>query len=164
MKYRILNNKELEPLKDDFVKFLSANTVTGEDWAKIKSNKPNEALKLVEIFSDIVWEKALDKIKYLEHRDDKYLKVFYCGENKIELLAPINEDSPISKFLINRKHGMHHIAFEVDDIIEAIQELKENNIQVLSDTYSIGAEGYKVVFIHPRSTGGVLVELAEKPE
>mgnify|MGYP001465575203 CR=1 FL=1 len=53
MKYRILSNKELEPLKDDFIKFLSANTVTGEDWAKIKSNKPNEALKLVEIFSDI---------------------------------------------------------------------------------------------------------------
>ncbi|GIR12148.1 MAG: hypothetical protein CM15mP23_07230 [Cryomorphaceae bacterium] len=63
MKYRILSSKELEPLKDDFIKFLSANTVTGEDWAKIKSNKPNEALKLVEIFSDIVWEKALDKNK-----------------------------------------------------------------------------------------------------
>ena len=87
MKYRILNNKELEPLKDDFIKFLSANTVTGEDWAKIKSNKPNEALKLVEIFSDVVWEKALDKMKYLEHRDDNYLKVFYCGENKIEMVG-----------------------------------------------------------------------------
>ena len=87
MKYRILNNNELEPLKDDFVKFLSANAVTGEDWDKIKSNKPNEALKLVEIFSDIVWEKALDKIKYLEHRDDKYLKVFYCGENKMEMVG-----------------------------------------------------------------------------
>ena len=87
MKYRILNNTELEPLKDDFIKFLSANTVTGEDWAKIKSNKPNEAIKLVEIFSDVVWEKALDKIKYLEHRDDNYLKVFYCGENKIEMVG-----------------------------------------------------------------------------
>ena len=87
MKYRILNNKELEPLKDEFIKFLSANTVTGKDWVKLKSNKPNEALKLVEIFSDIIWEKVLDKIKYLEHRDDKYLKVFYCGENKFELVA-----------------------------------------------------------------------------
>ena len=87
MKYRILSNKELEPLKDDFIKFLSANTVTGEDWVKIKSNKPNKALKLVEIFSDIVWEKTLDKIEYLEHRDDKYLKVFYCGENKIEMVG-----------------------------------------------------------------------------
>ena len=87
MKYRILSNKELEPLKDDFIKFLSANTVTGEDWVEIKSNRPNEALKLVEIFSDIVWDKSLEKIKYLEHRDDKYLKVFYCGENKIEMVG-----------------------------------------------------------------------------
>ncbi len=87
MKYRILSNKELEPLKDDFIRFLSANTVTGEDWAKIKSNKPNEASKLIEIFSDIVWERSLEKIKYLEHRDDKYLKVFYCRENKMEMVG-----------------------------------------------------------------------------
>ena len=57
MKYRVLSTKELEPLKDDFIKFLSANTITGEDWAKIKSSKPNQALKLIEVFSDIVWEK-----------------------------------------------------------------------------------------------------------
>ena len=68
MKYRVLSTKELEPLKDDFIKFLSANTITGEDWTKIKSNKPNQASKLIEIFSDIVWEKSLEKIKYLEHR------------------------------------------------------------------------------------------------
>ena len=53
--------------------------------------------------------------------------------------------------------------FEVDDISSAIKELKESNIQVLSDNSTTGAEGYKVVFIHPKSTGGVLVELAEKP-
>tara|TARA_B100001057_G_scaffold496070_1_gene596585 strand:- start:7352 stop:7834 length:483 start_codon:yes stop_codon:yes gene_type:complete len=87
MKYRILSNKELEPLKDDFINFLSANKVTGEDWTKIKSNKPNKALKLVEIFSDIVWERSLEKIKYLEHRDDRYLKVFYFSENKIEMVG-----------------------------------------------------------------------------
>ncbi len=87
MKYRILSTKELEPLKDDFIQFLSANTITGEDWVDIKSNKPSEASRLIEIFSDIVWEKSLEKIKYLEHRDDKYLKVFYCGENKMEMVG-----------------------------------------------------------------------------
>lgn len=87
MKYRILSTKELEPLRDDFIKFLSANTITGAEWINIKSNKPNEASKLVEVFSDIVWEKSLEKIKYLEHRDDKYLKVFYCGKNKMELVG-----------------------------------------------------------------------------
>ena len=87
MKYRILSTKELEPLRDDFIQFLSANTITGEDWVDIKSNKPSEASRLIEIFSDIVWEKSLEKIKYLEHRDDKYLKVFYCGENKMEMVG-----------------------------------------------------------------------------
>ena len=57
---------------------------------------------------------------------------------------------------------MHHVCFEVSDINSAIKELKENNINILSEKPTIGAEGYKVVFIHPKSTGGVLVELAEK--
>ncbi len=87
MKYRVLNPNELEPLRDDFISFLSANTITGEDWSKIKSDKPKEASRLVEIFSDIVWEKSLVKIKYLEHRDEKYLKVFRCGKSKMSMVG-----------------------------------------------------------------------------
>jgi len=87
MKYRILSAEELEPLKDDFIKFLSANTITGEDWAKIKADKPEETEKIIGIFSDIVWERSLEKIKFLEHRDEKYLKVFHCGEEKINLVG-----------------------------------------------------------------------------
>ena len=87
MKYRVLSAEELEPLKDDFINFLSANTITGEDWAKIKADKPEEAEKLVGIFSDIVWERSLEKIKFLEHRDEKYLKVFLCGEEKINMVG-----------------------------------------------------------------------------
>ena len=68
----------------------------------------------------------------------------------------------IAKFLDKRGPGIHHVCFEVIDINSAIKELKENNINVLSDEPTIGAEGYKVVFIHPKSTGGILVELAEK--
>ena len=70
--------------------------------------------------------------------------------------------SPISKFLRNHGPGVHHICFEVENIEEAIEELKEKKIELITEEASIGAEGYKVVFIHPRSTGGVLVELAEK--
>ena len=89
--------------------------------------------------------------------------IYDTGNGKVELLESISEDSPINKFLDNRGSGMHHVCFEVDDIKSAINELKENNIIVLNDEPSIGAEGYKIVFIHPKSTGGVLVELAEKP-
>jgi hypothetical protein len=87
MKYRILSTEELEPLKDDFIKYLSANTITGEDWAKIKSDKPAEAETLLGMFCDIVWEKSLEKIKYLEHRDEKYLKVFHCGSEQVEMVG-----------------------------------------------------------------------------
>jgi hypothetical protein len=87
MKFRLLSPKELEPLKEDFIKFLSVNTITGEDWASIKSEKPDEANTLLEMFCDIVWEKSLEKINFLEHRDEKYLKVFRCGKEKIELVG-----------------------------------------------------------------------------
>ncbi len=88
--------------------------------------------------------------------------IYEAGQGKIELLEATNNESPIAKFIEKRAPGIHHVCFEVDNIITAIKELKEKNINVLSDNPSIGAEGYKVIFIHPKSTGGVLVELAEK--
>ncbi len=89
--------------------------------------------------------------------------IYDTGRGKVELLEALGENTTVGKFLKNRGPGVHHVCFEVDDINDAIKELKESNIQVLSDNPTTGAEGYKVVFIHPKSTGGVLVELAEKP-
>jgi methylmalonyl-CoA epimerase len=88
--------------------------------------------------------------------------IYDTGKGKIELLESLGIDTPIGKFLEKKGPGVHHVCFEVDSINDAIKELKEFNIQVLTDDPTIGAEGYKVVFIHPKSTGGVLVELAEK--
>ena len=88
--------------------------------------------------------------------------IYDTGNGKIELLESTKPGSAIAKFIEKRGAGIHHVCFEVEDICLAIKELKENNIYVLSDEPSTGAEGYKVVFIHPKSTGGVLVELAEK--
>ena len=90
-------------------------------------------------------------------------EIFDTGKGKIELLNSISEDSPIRKFLEKRGPGIHHICLEVDNINQAIVELKNSNIEILNDESSIGAEGFKIVFIHPKATGGVLVELAEKP-
>ena len=89
--------------------------------------------------------------------------IYDTGRGKVELLEALGKNTAVGKFLKNRGPGIHHVCFEVDDISSAIKELKESNIQVLSDNPTTGAEGYKVVFIHPKSTGGVLVELAEKP-
>jgi len=106
----------------------------------------------------------------LEHKSTETVKaqgvltdIYDTTKGKVELLQSLGDDTPIGKFLLKKGPGVHHVCFEVDDINEAINELKELDIQVLSDTPTIGAEGYKVVFIHPKSTGGVLVELAEKP-
>jgi methylmalonyl-CoA/ethylmalonyl-CoA epimerase len=88
--------------------------------------------------------------------------IYDTGQGKVELLESLGEDTPIGKFLLKHGPGIHHVCFEVSDISSAIIELKEHDINVLSDEPTMGAEGYKVVFIHPNSTGGVLVELAEK--
>jgi methylmalonyl-CoA/ethylmalonyl-CoA epimerase len=89
--------------------------------------------------------------------------IYDTTQGKVELLESLGEDTPIGKFLSKKGPGVHHVCFEVDDINNAIIELKQLKINILSDQPTIGAEGYKVIFIHPKSTGGVLVELAEKP-
>ena len=89
--------------------------------------------------------------------------IYDTKKGKVELLESRGSDTPVGKFLSKKGEGIHHVCFEVDDISNAIKELKEKNINILNDEPSIGAEGYKIVFIHPKSTGGVLVELAEKP-
>ena len=88
--------------------------------------------------------------------------IYDTGSGKVELLKSTVSGSVIEKFLEKRGEGIHHVCFEVDDIYKAIIELKELKIDVISDRPTVGAEGYKVVFIHPKSTGGVLVELAQK--
>jgi methylmalonyl-CoA/ethylmalonyl-CoA epimerase len=83
------------------------------------------------------------------------------GESKIELLEPMNEQSEISKFLESKGEGIHHIAFNVTGIDEAVEIAKKNGFQPLSDAPRPGAGGTRVLFLHPKSVGGVLVELVE---
>ena len=90
--------------------------------------------------------------------------IFDTKKGKIELLSPSSSSSVIKKFIKNKGSGIHHVCLEVDDINHAIIKLKENNIAIINNKPKIGAEGYKIIFIHPKSTGGVLVELAEKPK
>jgi methylmalonyl-CoA/ethylmalonyl-CoA epimerase len=86
---------------------------------------------------------------------------FKIGDNKIELLEAINPDSPIAKFIEKRGEGVHHIAFAVDDIQSEIVRLKNEGFIVLNDTPKKGADNKLVVFLHPKSTAGVLVELCQ---
>lgn len=87
---------------------------------------------------------------------------FTSGESKIELLAATHTDSPIAKFIERKGEGIHHIAFAVEDIYAEIKRLKEEGFQIINETPRIGADNKLVVFIHPKSTQGVLVELCQE--
>ena len=90
---------------------------------------------------------------------------FMCGPNKIELLEATKEDSPIAKFIEKKGEGIHHIAFDVDDIVKEIERLKNEGFVFISEVPKEGADNKLVVFLHPKSTKGVLVELCqEKPK
>ena len=86
------------------------------------------------------------------------------GESRVELLEPTSEDSPISKFLAKRGPGIHHLAVRVQDIRASLAELKEKGARLIDEEPRTGAGGCLVAFIHPSSTGGVLLELVEHPQ
>jgi len=89
---------------------------------------------------------------------------FKAGPNKIELLEATNPNSPIAKFIEKKGEGIHHIAFAVTDIYSEITRLKSEGFLVLNDTPKKGADNKLVVFLHPKSSNGVLVELCQDIE
>lgn len=84
------------------------------------------------------------------------------GETRVELLEPTAVESPVAKFIEKRGPGIHHIALEVPDIEASLARLKENGAKLIDETPRIGAEECLIAFVHPKSTGGVLIELVQK--
>ena len=87
---------------------------------------------------------------------------FKVGNNKIELLEATNPDSPIAKFIEKKGEGIHHIAFDVDDIEAEVKRLTAEGFVVLNETPKKGADNKLVVFLHPKSTNGVLIEICQE--
>ena len=86
---------------------------------------------------------------------------FKIGDQKIELLQATTSDSPIAKFISKRGEGVHHIAFDVDDINAEIARLEHEGFELIQNTPKHGADGKMIAFLHPKSSGGVLVELCQ---
>jgi len=105
------------------------------------------------------------KISSVEELKDRGLKICFLnvGDSGLEFLEPISDNSEISKFLEKRGEGIHHIAFYVDDIEKVVESCEKSGFKVVSGIEK-GAEGKKVAFLHPKSTGGVLIELVEDNE
>jgi methylmalonyl-CoA/ethylmalonyl-CoA epimerase len=85
-----------------------------------------------------------------------------AGETKLELLEPTSPESPIAKFIEKKGEGIHHVALGVTSIEERIQYMKENGIKMIHEQSKPGAGGAQIAFMHPKSSGGVLLELCEK--
>ncbi len=87
---------------------------------------------------------------------------FRVGESKIELLAPVSSDSVIAKFLEKKGEGFHHIAYATDDIRADLQRLEKEGFQIINREPKEGADNKWVAFVHPKTTGGILVELCQE--
>ncbi|MBO8152658.1 MAG: methylmalonyl-CoA epimerase [Candidatus Neomarinimicrobiota bacterium] len=99
-----------------------------------------------------------------EEINDQKVKVAFVkvGDVNIELLEPTDPASPIAKFIAKKGEGIHHIALKTNNISETLKHLNENNITLIDSAPRQGAHGKKIAFIHPKSTGGVLIELCQE--
>jgi methylmalonyl-CoA/ethylmalonyl-CoA epimerase len=83
------------------------------------------------------------------------------GENHVELLAPLSPDTSVGKFLAKQGPGLHHVAYQVDDIDATLQALKQAGMQLIDEQPRTGIRGSRVAFMHPRATAGVLTEIVQ---
>lgn len=115
--------------------------------------------------AQITYEKLLNSLVYkVEKVSSEGVNTAFLqsGPNKIELLEATTADSPIAKFIAKKGEGIHHIAFEVDDIVAEMERLKKEGFVLLNEVPKLGADNKLVCFVHPKSASGVLIELCQE--
>lgn len=116
--------------------------------------------KMVDFYTNKLQMKLI-KVEVVEKQGIK-AAFFEIGSVKIELIAPIDENSTVAKFLAKKGPGFHHIAYKVENIESSIAQLKEQGLQMINETPQVGANNKKIAFIHPNSTAGVLTEICQQ--
>ncbi len=117
--------------------------------------------------SNKLFAKLLGKQHYkLESVDSESVitSFFKVGDQKIELLQSTDNSGPIAKFIMKSKEGIHHLAFHVDSITDEVKRLKKEGFEFISETPKKGADNKIIVFLHPKTTNGVLIELCQNTE
>ncbi len=116
--------------------------------------------------SDVFGQMLGLELQSREMVDDQQVitDIYKTGSGKLEFLKAKSKDSSISRFIDKKGSGMHHIALLVDHLQSALDYLQDKGIELIDEKPRIGAEGLKIAFLHPKSTGGVLVELCEKED
>jgi Family of unknown function (DUF6495) len=118
MKYRRLTINELEELQQEFVLFLAGNSITGDDWVRMKENDPKKSDEFIDIFSDLIFEKILKKVEHLEFKTAKDMKLFHCLEDKIVMMGLFVE-------------GHSNLDFSKPaDPVEMLEQLKNSSAQL----------------------------------
>ena len=112
-------------------------------------------------FYELLGLQVLDE-EVIEHERVRVAMV-PLGESRIELLEPTHPESPVGRFLSRRGEGLHHVAIRVEDLSATLEQLKREGTRLISDEIKVGAGGHLYCFVHPASTGGVLLELCEDP-
>jgi methylmalonyl-CoA/ethylmalonyl-CoA epimerase len=110
------------------------------------------------------WQNALGlPLHHVERNDDEQVDIAFLpvGESEVELIAPTTEDSGVAKYLAKRGAGLHHLCLEVDDIESSMARLIAGGAELITDSPKTRPDGTRYIFVHPKSTGGVLVELYE---
>ncbi len=104
------------------------------------------------------------KLQGVETVEEQKVKVAFLpiGDTEIELLEATTDDSPIAKFIEKKGQGVQHIAFRVENIEKALEEMKAKGIRLIDEKPRYGAGGARIAFLHPKSTNGVLIELCER--
>ncbi|MDR1515994.1 MAG: methylmalonyl-CoA epimerase [Synergistaceae bacterium] len=111
------------------------------------------------------WEGSLGiKCTEVETVEDQKVKTAFLPikDSEVELLEATSPESPIAKFIEKKGEGIHHIAIRVDDLESALAELKQKGIRLIDETPRLGAGGAMIAFVHPKSTGGILLELSQR--
>ena len=115
--------------------------------------------------SNLIYSKLLNTQSYKTEAVDSegvITSFFKVGDTKIELIQGINEENAISKFINKQGEGIHHIAFEVEDILSEIKRLKKEGFKIINETPKKGADNKLICFIHPKSAHHVLIELCQE--
>ncbi|HEY0029459.1 MAG TPA: DUF6495 family protein [Bacteroidia bacterium] len=127
MKYKQLNTGELAALEKEFIHFLSSAQITGQDWIKMKKEESDKAEELIAVFSDMVYEKVMSKINYLEYRDAKSLTVFKCGEEEIEMVGlRVKADNPLDLTAANVFEQWNESESNAVEVIKSEKKYKED--------------------------------------
>jgi len=131
--------------------------ITGLDHIAIAVENLEEAIRLYEKVVGL----KLERITTFEPQKVR-VAIFKAGKTKLELLSPTDPESTVARFLAKKGEGLHHIAFEVDNIEDALKNLQAKGVKLVDQKPRLGVEGIKVAFLHPKSLKNVLIELCQK--